>query len=132
MISEPRITFTTAEIRHIEQALTTLLTNARAHTAQLARLAQITDELANLLLDPSIGLLVSIAMRMDHALLMQLPDEKPDEHLNRIERTMNDARRALEEVSGTGFWTQERDKVYEAYYLAVKERIEGHDENRAG
>lgn len=69
-----------------------------------------------LLETPPLGLLVSIAMRLDHALFACLPGESQEDFESRIEWRMLDARRAYEEISGQGFWSAERNARYEECY----------------
>lgn len=73
--------------------------------------------------EPSEGLLMSIALRLDHGLGMpgyydQLG--KPGDHKRRLEMTIADARRAYEEITGTGFWSKERDEDYKAMLAAAQ------------
>lgn len=68
--------------------------------------------------EPPPGLLVSIALRLDHGLFMPniLTGETEEQHQRRIEVALQDARRAWEECSGNGFYSPER----EAGYLAIR------------
>lgn len=65
--------------------------------------------------DPPPGLLMSVALRMDHALgCPGYYDNLPGGHARRLERTISDARRAHEEITGAGFWSPEREAMYVA------------------
>lgn len=64
--------------------------------------------------EPPKGLLVSIALRLDHGLLLPGFAETEEEHKRRIECALSDARRAWEECTGNGFWSPERNAGYEA------------------
>lgn len=68
--------------------------------------------------EPPPGLLVSIALRLDHGLFMPQLGEDEEGHKRRIEVTLSDARRAWEECSGNGFYSPER----EAGYVAMQEK----------
>ena len=74
---------------------------------------------------PSDGLLMSIAMRLDHAAGMPgyydnpLLAGKPGDHARRLQSLLADARRAWEEVVGKGFWSAERNADYEAMRAAA-------------
>jgi len=61
------------------------------------------------------GLLVSIAMRLDHSFLMgPMLSESHEQWNRRREMVLADAKRALEEISGKGFWSPENNADYES------------------
>lgn len=68
---------------------------------------------------PPLGLIVSIALRLDHGLFQLAPGETPEEHENRKRMAMSDAVRAYEEISGQGFWSPERNQFYEDMFLSI-------------
>jgi hypothetical protein len=63
--------------------------------------------------EPPKGLLVSIALRLDHGLFLPGFAETEEEHKRRVQSALADARRAWEECSGNGFWSPERNAAYE-------------------
>ena len=64
--------------------------------------------------EPPYGLLVSIALRLDHGLFLKqsLIGETDDQHKRRIEVALSDARKAWEECSGNGFYHQTHENEY--------------------
>jgi hypothetical protein len=77
--------------------------------------------------EPTDGLLMSIAMRFDHAIAMpgfydqQMLGGKPGDHARRLSSLIADARRAHEEIVGKGFYAPEREDDYKASLLAASQ-----------
>lgn len=76
-------------------------------------------------LEPSKGLLTSIALRLDHGLgcpgyYDQFPRFDGDTHQGRLDQALTDAKRAHEEIVGTGFYTPKREE----YYLSLHKPTE--------
>lgn len=75
--------------------------------------------------EPTRGLLMSIALRLDHGLGcpgyydQTLLGGKPGDHQRRLDMALADARRAYDEIVGAGFWSQERNADYEAMLAAA-------------
>jgi hypothetical protein len=66
---------------------------------------------------PTPGLLMSIAIRLDHAIGMpgyydQFSESSPGTHARRLELLLSDARRAHEEITGQGFYDPESEQRY--------------------
>lgn len=77
--------------------------------------------------EPSIGLLVSIACRLDHSFYAQrtgmspfILDESDDEFRRRQQSLLADAKRAHEEIVGKGFYAPEREDYYVAMPAAAE------------
>jgi len=79
--------------------------------SELLRLAALSATLPS---EPPYGLLVSIALRLDHGLFLPLINESEAEHKRRIEVALSNARKAWEECSGNGFYSPEREAGYAA------------------
>lgn len=75
--------------------------------------------------EPSIGLLMSMAMRYDHAIGMPGYYDQGIQawdgisHARRLESIMSTMRQLYEEVSGHGFYSPEREDSYRAMYEAA-------------
>lgn len=67
--------------------------------------------------EPPLGLLISIAMRMDHSFLCPNFHETEENFRKRQKSLLSDARRAWEEVTGRGFWTKDNNTGYEVQYM---------------
>lgn len=80
-------------------------------------------EAVNLPKEPPIGLLMSIAIRLDHGLgIPGYYDQfEPGGHEIKLKLALSDARRAYEEISGQGFYRPERDTQYAAIAAYEKE-----------
>ena len=82
----------------------------------------------NLPKDPPPGLLMSMAIRYDHALGcegyydQELFGNKPGEHQRRLEATLRTMRQLYEEVSGYGFYKPELETQY-AKLVPIKDQI---------
>jgi hypothetical protein len=67
---------------------------------------------------PPRGLLLSIALRLDHSLLapvwFKAGSPPAEDRRRRIEMALSDARKVWEEVTGHGFWRPENNEDYEA------------------
>ena len=63
--------------------------------------------------EPPRGLLLSIALRLDHGLLCPVEPGMEEDRKRRIDMAMSDARRAWEECTGRGFWSPDRNSDYE-------------------
>ncbi|MBD9674920.1 hypothetical protein IB275_30365 [Pseudomonas sp. PDM21] len=79
--------------------------------------------------EPSLGLLVSIACRLDHGLLVpghydrvadQFAGIPHPTHLQVFEARLADARRAYEEIAGHGFYRFDREDEYVALLEAAR------------
>lgn len=98
-----------AALRHMGELVTTL---------QL--LNQSMQDFSERLLRPSLGLLMSMAVRSDHGLGVpgfydSLPGIWPGgsvTHAQRVEAAIVSMRQILEEAAGTGFYRPERDAAY--------------------
>lgn len=90
---------------------------------ELNRLGGAVSELTQS--EPPYGLLVSIALRLDHSLFLrsEISGETEEEHKRRIEIALLDARRAWEECTGHGFYRPEREAEY-ANHLGLDKRFE--------
>jgi hypothetical protein len=75
--------------------------------------------------NPSDGLLMSIAIRLDHALGMPgYYDRQPGvrySHARALEMALSDARRAHEEITGEGFYTPNREEFYSGLAKGAQE-----------
>lgn len=75
--------------------------------------------------EPPSGLLMSIALRLDHGLGCPGYYDQPMfgqsgvSHARRLEVALSDARKAWEEVVGLGFYSPERAEHYEAMAAAA-------------
>jgi hypothetical protein len=74
--------------------------------------------------EPTDGLLMSMALRADHALgcsgYYDVPGGKPwQTHARRLEMAISEARKQHEEVVGTGFYNPEHEDTYRATLAAV-------------
>ena len=74
--------------------------------------------------EPTDGLLMSMALRVDHRLgcsgYYDVPDGEPwQTHARRLEVAISEARKQHEEVVGTGFYKPERDDAYRAMLAAA-------------
>lgn len=77
--------------------------------------------------EASLGLLVSIAMRLDHGFGMRrvLPEESEEAFHRRQHVLLLDAARAYEEIAGTGFYRPDREHLYVVQVAAaVREQME--------
>lgn len=77
--------------------------------------------------EPSLGLLMSMAIRYDHGLgVPGYYDQQPfagsgPTHAQRLASTISTMRQLYEEASGHGFYSESRDADYEqAYHEAMK------------
>ena len=76
--------------------------------------------------EPTDGLLMSIALRADHGLgcsgYYDVPGGEPwQTHARRLEMAISEARKQHEEVVGTGFYKPEHDDTYRAMIAATLE-----------
>lgn len=77
------------------------------------------------------GLLMSIALRLDHAIGMpgyydqEILGGKPGDHARRLEMLLSDARRAYEEITGTGFYSPDKEAAYASMAEAAKGQSNG-------
>ncbi len=67
---------------------------------------------------PPLGLIVSMALRLDHGLFTELSRplayrETPEEMARRQEFALGDAIKCWEEMSGNGFWSEALNEGYE-------------------
>lgn len=75
------------------------------------------EELQQKPLEPPLGLLVSIAMRLDHSFLCKNFYETDDQFRRRQEILLQDAKRAWAEINGKGFWSPDNNTGYEVQYI---------------
>lgn len=74
--------------------------------------------------EPSIGLLMSMAIRFDHGLGVPgyydhgIAKMQGVSHAQRLESTIGIMRQLYEEMSGEGFYSPERECFYQSLYLA--------------
>jgi hypothetical protein len=99
----------------VEPLLSTLkeqLANAQSE-AKFCR-EHLERERANALpKEPPIGLLMSMALRLDHAIGCKgYYDQFGLDHARRVEMAIDDMRKVYEEISGQGFYKPEREAEY--------------------
>lgn len=103
----------TAEQMHAYALAAIERAQVEASKSQVKRIAALST--AALPKEPPPGLLMSMALRLDHSLAVPadcLPIKPPREE--RLRQALADARRCYEEVCGTGFYKPEREAVYAA------------------
>jgi hypothetical protein len=79
--------------------------------------------------DPTLGTLMSMAIRSDHALMVDgyydgLPAfiEQSPKHATMVENAIREMRKLYEEVVGKGFYDEGREDFYKAIYFKAIER----------
>lgn len=69
--------------------------------------------------EPPLGLLISMALRLDHALGCKGYYDQPifngsTSHKDRFQNAVNDMRKLYEEVAGYGFYSTDKDEYYKS------------------
>lgn len=133
-MNEPKVpSFTEAQLDKIEAALLAWGNHIDAHAAFRALRRERVPR------TPPIGLLMSMAVRMDHALAcpgyydqpMQQVGAGGQSHAQMLEAAMRQMRQIYEEVSGYGFYRPERDDEYVALHDATQASEGGEPITRA-
>lgn len=119
--------FVRCYVCHVETVRNETDAEAIAAWNRRAPVEQAPDGFAIVPLEPGKGLLMSMALRYDHALgcpgyYDQEPFGKPlggISHQKRLESTICTMRQLHEEVVGTGFYSPEREEYYRAMIAAA-------------